>query len=148
MYAFVDRPVAALPPGGKFALWAMRGWLHAASKGVCPPGQLAPAFARHGVLPALPHVHRLLAEINRRGRETIAFAPLDHALVTDDEAVMLQLWRDAGGNPPRAQETLSLLLEAEAVGSAFAALLAGAARLSAQGLGVLAPEDVTASPND
>jgi hypothetical protein len=135
MYAFVDQPVADLSPAGRFLLWSMRGWIHAASRGNCPPGQLAPGFARIGALPALPHLHRLLAELNHRARGEIAFAPLDYHRVSDDEAVLLQLWRDATLSPPRAQETLALLLDADSVAPAFEALLAASIRLDETGVG-------------
>ncbi len=135
MYEFVDRPVARLGPGGRFVLWAMRGWIHAAGNGRCPPGALAPAFARHGVLPALPHVHTLLAELNRRARRKIAFAPLAHCTIGDDEAVLLQISHDADACPSRARATLSLLLEEDAVENAFGALLTAVGHLREGGLG-------------
>jgi hypothetical protein len=135
MYDFVDRPVSRLGSGGRFLLWAMRGWIHAATRGICPPGALAPAFARHGVLPALPHVHMLLVELNRRAIRKIAFAPLAHCFVCDDEAVLLQLCRDAAEHPARAKATLALMVEEEAVGNAFTSLLAAVARLEDGGLG-------------
>jgi hypothetical protein len=135
MYNFVDRPVAQLGLGGRFLLWAMRGWIQSASTGNCPPGSLAPAFAKHGVLVALPHFHRLMGEMNRRAKGTISFLPLNYCRIGEDEAVLLQLWRDATDAPPRAQATLGLLMEAEAVGASFSALLSSAARLGEAGLG-------------
>jgi hypothetical protein len=129
MYDLIDRPVAQLAPGGRFLLWAMRGWIQAATKGNCPPGALAPAFARHGVLPALPHLHIVLAELNRRATRQIAFAPLACQFVGDDEAVLLQICRDTVASPARARATLAMLLEEEAVGPAFTALLAAMAFL-------------------
>lgn len=140
MYDLIDRPVALLAPGGRFILWAMRGWIQSASKGNCPPGALAPAFARHGVLPALPHFHTLLAELNRRANREIAFAPLPCGLIGDDEAVLLQVCRDAGANPPHARATLELLLDEEAVGSAFSALLSTMTQLKVGGLDDIAFE--------
>jgi hypothetical protein len=135
MYDFVDRPVTRLGSGGRFLLWAMRGWIHAATRGQCPPEAIAPAFAHFGVLPALPHLHSLLAELNRRATRKIAFSPMSHRMIGDDEAVLLQLCRDAGANPPRARGTLALLLEEEAIGPSFSALLSGVARLNDGGLG-------------
>lgn len=138
MYDFVDRPVGQLEPGGRLLLWAMRRWIHAASQKTCPPGALAPAFARHGVLPALPHVHTLLAELNRQARRSISLSPLAYHLIGDDEAVLLQLCRDADLDPPRAKATLALLLEEEAIGTAFSALLSAVARFRDVGLGDVA----------
>lgn len=129
MYDFVDRPVSRLAHGGRFLLWAMRGWIQAASTGSCPPGALAPAFARHHVLPALPHLHMFLAELNRRALRQVAFSPLAACCISDDEAVLLQLCRDAGADPVRARATLTLLLEEEAVEGAFESLLTLMARL-------------------
>lgn len=134
MYEFVDRPVSALGAGGRFLLWAMRGWIHAVSIGNCPPGMLAPAFARHAVLPALPHLHALMIELNHRALDRIAFAPLAHALIGDDEAVLLQLCHDAIEAPKRAEATLRLLVEEEAADPAFAALLTMILRLRDGGL--------------
>ncbi|HLY88226.1 MAG TPA: hypothetical protein VKQ27_04515, partial [Acetobacteraceae bacterium] len=134
--------VGQLQPGGRLLLWAMRRWIHAASQKTCPPGALAPAFARHGVLPALPHVHALLTELNCQARRRINLAPLAHHLIGDDEAVLLQLCRDANLTPPRAKATLALLLDEEAIGAAFNALLIMVARLRDAGLG-----DVTIVPD-
>jgi hypothetical protein len=123
MYDLLDRPVTSLSPGGRFILWAMRGWIRSATMGHCPPGALAPAFARHGVLPALPHLHVLLAELNRRATRKVAFAPLPHPRIGDDEAVLLQMCRDAQDMPCRARATMELMVEEEAVSGAFTALL-------------------------
>jgi hypothetical protein len=144
MYDLVDRPVVQLSPAGRFLIWAMRGWIQSASRGYCPPGALAPAFARHGVLPALPHIHILLAELNRRANRQIAFAPLACAHIGDDEAVLLQICRDATDDPPRARATLGLLLEEEAVGPAFTALLAATAFLKDGGLDTIEFEQSSA----
>lgn len=145
MYDFVDRPVARASYGGRFLLWSMRAWIGAAMRGTCPPGALAPAFARHAALPALPHLHQLLASLNADARHEISFAPLGHCRIVEDEAVLLQLWRDATEAPPRARATLGLLLEAESVGAAFAALLSAVARLADAGLDEVAMDtsDVT-----
>ncbi len=134
MYDFVDRPVARTSYGGRFLLWAMRGWIRSASNGACPPGALAPAYARHAVLPALPHFHSLLSALNASALGKISFAPLNHCCIVEDEAVLLQLWRDASLAPPRARETLTLLLMPEAVDEAFSALLSATKRLAEAGL--------------
>jgi hypothetical protein len=138
MYDLIDRPVMQLAPGGRFLIWAMRGWIQSATRGNCPPGALAPAFARHGVLPALPHLHMMLAELNRRATRKIAFSPLACRFIGDDEAVLLQVCRDTTQDAPRARATLALLLEEEAVGPAFTALLAAMAFLRDGGLDEIA----------
>jgi hypothetical protein len=134
MYAYVDRPVIRLGRGGRFLLHAMRGWLHAAAHGRCPPGLLAPLFARAGALSALPAVNRLMVELNANARGRVAFLPLCAEMIGDDEAVLLQLWQDARLDAPRAQRTLALLLRPEALGGAFDALLTASARLGEAGL--------------
>lgn len=138
MYDFVDRPVAALGGGGRFLLWAMRGWIHAASHGNCPPGALAPAFARHTVLPALPHLHVMMAELNQRAIGPIAFAPLAHCRIGEHEAVLLQICRDSDTTPLRAEKTLELLLEPEAVGTTFTAMIGMLGHLRDAGLSDIA----------
>ena len=87
------------------------------------------------MLPALPHLHSLLGELNRSATRKISFAPLAHGIIGDDEAVLLQLCRDASENPPRARATLALLLDEDAVGPGFNALLSGVSRLNDAGLG-------------
>jgi hypothetical protein len=137
MYDLVDRPVTRLAPGGRFLLQAMRGWIHAATIGHCPPGMLAPVFARHGVLSALPPFHHLMLHFNHRALGTLAFAPLACARIGEDEAVLLRLCEAATASPCHATATLRLLVEEDAVEPAFAALLTMAARLRAGGLGVV-----------
>ena len=134
MYDFVDRPVARASYGGRFLLWAMRGWIRSMTNGNCQPGALAPAFARHAALPALPPFHSLLLALNGSALGKISLAPLSHCRIVEDEAVLLQLWRDATEAPPRARATLALLLAPEAVGEAFSALLSATARLAEAGL--------------
>lgn len=134
MYAFVDRPVERLSDAGSFLLHAMRSWIQAAAQRSCPPGALAPAFARVGALAALPNVHRVMADLNLHARQRVAFMPLCCGTIGEDEAVLLQLWRDTRTDPARAQETMALLLETDAVASAFDALLGAVARLADAGL--------------
>ncbi len=112
----------------------MRRWIHAASLRTNPPGVLASTFARHGVLPAPPHVNALLADLNLRARRSIILSLLAHHLIGDDKAVLLQLCRDAHLNPPRANATLALLLDDEAIGNEFGALLSAVARFRDGGL--------------
>lgn len=138
MYDLIDRPVMQLASGGRFLIWAMRGWIQCATRGTCPPGALAPAFARHHVLPALPHFHLMLAELNHRAIRRIAFSPLACNCVGGDEAVLLQICRDTMTNAPRARATLALLLEEDAVGPVFTALLAAMHFLHQGGLDQIA----------
>lgn len=57
---------------GRFTLWAMRARVHALGQGMCPPGVLAPAFGRMGILAALPDFHMGMAFFNRDALEKLA----------------------------------------------------------------------------
>lgn len=142
MYQFVDRPVNRLTLGSRLVLWAARGWAHARANGTCPPGAIAPALLHCGTGAALPHLHQLLSAL--AGDEpgaTLRMPALDHPVVDDVEAILLQLWADALAAPIRARRTLELMLtgaderaDQERATAAFEALTEAAARLVARGL--------------
>lgn len=134
MYQLIGQPICRLAPGGRFAVWAMRAWVAALAGRGCPPGALAPAFLQCRAIEALPHFHRLMIELNNRSLETLRVAPLAHPTINECEAVVLQLWISARTDPLHARETLTLMLEEEAVEPAFEAIISAAARLAAVGL--------------
>jgi hypothetical protein len=112
MYSFIDQPAALLGKGSRFVLWAMRGWGQAMQQGLCPPGALAPAFAKMGVLQALPHFHMAMALLASDGIAHDGLAGLHDPLILEEEAVLLGLWRDIeAGASERAQATLALLVD-------------------------------------
>lgn len=116
MYSFIDRPAIWLNNGSRFALWAMRAWVHALGAGHCPPAALAPAFARMGALPVLPDLHMAMALLNRDALDQLAFSPLDCPRIGEDEAVLLGIWRDlAAGATDRARDTLRLMVDEDVV---------------------------------
>lgn len=148
MYRFLDQPITRLDNGARFTLWAMRAWVSALEQSECPRAALAQAFARMGVLEALPDFHMALALINRDALDRIALAPLRCRVVAEDEAVLLGLWRDAAaGADARVGATLSLLLAREAVASATRALMLGAAKLEQLDLAPATDHPVTGTPS-
>lgn len=137
MYAFIDRPISSLGRGSRFVLWAMRSWTRAVHSGTCPPGTLATAFLRHHAIDALPPFHRLMGELNLRARDRIALAELGCPVVSEWEAMLLQLWVDARAEPFRARAMLDAVVEEEAVAPCFEALITAATRITAAGLPIL-----------
>lgn len=131
MYQFVDQPVSRLGMADRFTLWAMRAWVLLLAQGRCPPGSLAPAFGRMNVLTALPDFHMAMALLNRDGLEKLELAALNCATVSEHEAVLLGLWKEAaGGDRQRVSGTLDLLIAEEAVAIVTSALLLGAPKLA------------------
>lgn len=116
LYAFVDRAVETLPNGGRFLLWAMRGWTHANARGICPPIAIGRGFAGMRVLPALPDFHKAMLFFNRDCVEHMHFSVMSCAQIGEHEAVMIALWRDvATGNSKNLHETLTLLVDDSAI---------------------------------
>ncbi|WP_260580917.1 hypothetical protein [Sphingopyxis sp. PET50] len=134
MYAFVDRPVDSLCNGGRFLLWAMRGWVGAAMRGACPPQALHRGFGAVHARAALPDFHVAMALLASDGRDCLALSPMACRRVGEDEAVLLGLWRDAAGGAGDAlRATLALLVEPSSVGPIAAAMAAAATHLTEAG---------------
>jgi hypothetical protein len=143
MYEFVDQPIDRLSRGSHFALWSMRVWACTIGRRGCGPATLAPAFARMGVVEALPDVHLALMSLNHEALEKLTLAAPAWAVVTEDEAVLLGLWRDAHiGATARLDGTLGLLIEEEAVAKASRAFTSAAAKFTAADL---APQGMAVS---
>ncbi|MFZ5700752.1 MAG: hypothetical protein ACOY4P_05295 [Pseudomonadota bacterium] len=116
MYAFVDRPVECLCNGGRFLLWAMRGWAQAVERGTCPTMALARGFTGLGAMAMLPDFHIAMALLNRDGRDKIAVAPMKCLHIVEDEAILIGIWRDLSlGDIDRARATLKLMVSDDAV---------------------------------
>ena len=134
MYAFVDRPVESLCNSGRFLLWAMRGWVAAAARGRCPPQTLHRGFAAVNAAGALPDFHVAMALIGGDAVKTIALAPMPCLQISEDEAILLGLWRDISlGGVTNARATLALLAEGDSVGPIAKAMGAAVDRLVAAG---------------
>ena len=134
MYAFVDRPVDNLCNSGRFLLWAMRGWVHAAQRGQCPPRTLHRGFAAVGAQGALADFHVALALLAGDAVQQLALAPMPCLQISEDEAILLGLWRDFSlGESARARATLALLADGDSVGPIAKAMEATTRRLIAAG---------------
>lgn len=117
MYAFVDQPVESLGNSGRFLLWAMRGWVRAAACGQCPPQALHRGFAAVDARNALPDFHVAMALLGRDAVETLLLAPMPCPQISEDEAILLGLWRDISlGDSANARRALALLAEGDSVG--------------------------------
>lgn len=134
MYAFVDRPVDSLCNSGRFLLWAMRGWVHAAERGACVPQMLYRGFAVVDASGALPDFHVAMALLDGDARQMLLLAPMPCRQVSEHEAILLGLWRDFSlGSAANARATLALLVERDSVGPIAKAMGAAIARLAAAG---------------
>ena len=134
MYAFVDRPVESLCNGGRFLLWAMRGWVSAAGRGQCPPQWLHRGFAAVNAAGALPDFHIAMAMLAGDAVETLLLAPMPCLQISEDEAILLGLWRDISlGDVANARATLALLAEGNSAGPIAKAMGAAIDRLVAAG---------------
>lgn len=144
MYRFLDRSVTSLGRGEYFLIWSMRSWVKAMASRQCAPSALGAAFARWGVTHALPHFHMAMVVLNREGLRRFSFAPLDYAHVSDDEALMLEMFSASNGDAAdRVRETLSLIVAKGAIGTLFIALGVVAGHLHAGGLPL---ETATSTP--
>lgn len=130
MYGFVDRPVGCLCNGGRFLLWAMRGWAQAVERGTCPPIALARGFAGLGAAAMLPDFHIAMALINRDGRTKIAVAPMNCPHIIEDEAILIGMWRDLSlGDVDHARATLKLMVSEDAIIPVSRAMITATAKL-------------------
>ena len=140
MYEFVDRPVARLCRGSRFALWAMRLWTNAARRDLCPRGAVAELFAKAGAAAALADFDEAMAVLRRAPGVPIAFAPLGDRRIAEGEAVLLALWAMLGqGKDDLALATLRLMIPAAAAHRLIESLAAASdhlrqAQLSPDGL--------------
>jgi hypothetical protein len=135
IYHLVDRPNALLGNSGRFLLWAMRGWTHAAERRTCPPQALRRGFASMDALAALTHFHVAMALLNAGGIERLALAPVGCPRIGEDEAILIGLWHDvASDRGSRARSTLALIVEPRSVAPIAAAMAEASAELTAAGL--------------
>ena len=134
MYAFVDRPVESLCNGGRFLLWAMRAWVLAAGRGQSPPQMLYRGFTAVEARGALPDFHIAMALLGGDAVETLLLAPMPCLQISEDEAILLGLWRDFSlGDFAAGRATLALLVGTVNVGSIASAMGAANEKLLAAG---------------
>ncbi|CAN5217250.1 hypothetical protein BH10PSE13_BH10PSE13_12490 [soil metagenome] len=116
MYAFIDRPVLSLDPGGRFLIWTVRNWVRAMTEGRCPAAAVGPAFAKWNMMGAFAPFHRMLALLNAHGRQTFAIAPVECSQVAEHEALFLTLVSNVDQRrPARLQGTVTLIVAEEHV---------------------------------
>ena len=134
MYAFVDRPVKSLCNAGRFLLWAMRAWVSAAERGQCPPRMLHRGFTAVNAAGALPDFHIAMALLGGEAVETLILAPMPCLQISEDEAILLGLWREISlGDVANAHASLALLAEGDSVGPIATAMGAAIDGLVAAG---------------
>lgn len=130
MYAFVDQPVDRLCNGNRFLLWAMRAWISAAERRVCPSAALAPAFTGMGVGLMLRDFHMTMALLNRFGRDKISFSRMACPHVGEDEAVLLSLWSALSlDNRGQARAVIALLVDPAVMDPVEIAMTEGMSKL-------------------
>lgn len=135
MYDFIDRDIARLDRGAQLLLWAMRSWVQAVEARTCPGPAIASAFARWGVLGALPHFHGVMGELSRDAVQAMAFAPHCCCKVGEDEAVLLALFRATVSEPAERIEATAAMIVTEArVTPLLAGLTAVVRKLADAGL--------------
>jgi hypothetical protein len=126
--------VDSLCNSGRFLLWAMRGWVCAAERGQCPPQRLHRGFVAVNAAGALPDFHVAMALIGSDAAETLLLAPMPCLQISEDEAILLGLWRDISlGDGANAHATLALLAEGDSAGPIAKAMGAAIDRLVAAG---------------
>lgn len=141
MYTYLDRPVCALGNSDRFLLWAMRAWCHCRGEGLCPPRTLRPAFVTMRAPGALAPFHKAMAALDRHGAARMR--PLAERRIGEAEALLLALWRDAGGGARPTRRVLVRLVD-EAQAPAIGGWLAqAAARLRAAGHDLAPPAGAT-----
>jgi hypothetical protein len=135
MYDFFDQRVTNLDRGGQFLVWSMRNWVLAIQNRQCPPNAIGPAFAKWGMIGALPHFHMAMMILSKEGLETLQFSPIGCLHVSDDEALMLSLFRSLRDDLPDQVRGMTELLVTEGfVAPLFAALTAVSMQLAESGL--------------
>lgn len=130
MYDLVDQRFDRLCKGSGFLLWATRSWTRALESRSCPPSVLAPAFTRMRIPGALPDFHKAMALFNRRARSRLVISPLHSPAISEDEAILLSLWRHAATTDVTTlRKSLKLVVEDQAVVPIEGAMIEAAVKL-------------------
>lgn len=142
LYDFLDQPVAKLCAGSRLLLWSLRAWADALARKSCPPAAIAPAYAMHQLLPAVNDLHMAAALLNSNGRTKFMLAPLRACRVSEDEALLIALWRDvASGDEPRARALLEACVDRSSVAPLMVAVGEHAAKMTIAGFAPLGLAD-------
>ena len=141
MYDFIDQRVTTLDRGGQFLVWSMRHWVLAIQNRQCPPNAIGPAFAKWGMIGALPHFHMAMMLLSKEGLNTLQFSPPACLQVSDDEAMILALFRSLRDDlPDQVRGMIDLLVTEGMAAPLFAALTAVSMRLAEASLIPEAPQ--------
>jgi hypothetical protein len=135
MYDFIDQHVTSLDRGGQFLIWSMRNWVLSVQNRQCPRNAIGPAFAKWGMIGALQHFHKTMMLLSKEGLETLQFSPPACLQISDDEAIMLSLFRSLRDElPEQVRAMIEMLVTESYVAPLFAALTAVSMRLADSGL--------------
>lgn len=135
MYHYLDRAVTSLDPGGRFTVWAMRGWVVAMHRRQCPCKALAVGFQHWHAAAALPHFAMAMTILNCESLEKRTFRAPGHPRVSEDEALLLDLLGKSGTARARdIRATLAMIVNEPAVPSLAIALESAALALADRGL--------------
>jgi hypothetical protein len=136
----MDRKVATLDQGGRFLIWAMRNWVFATGERRCALPAIGPAFFKHGMEQAASCFHMAMMILNREALLTLRFAPINCAVVSEDEALLLNLFATAGSDMGGTTvPTLKLMVQAASVPALHRALTGVAGHLHDAGLTPVPP---------
>lgn len=133
MYDFIDQRVTSLNRGGQFLVWSMRNWVQALHKRQCPPNAIGPAFAKWGIIAALPHFHMAMIILSKDGLNQLQFSPVGCLQISDDEAMMLALFRSLRDDRPEQVDAMIGLLVPEGFAAHLQAALTAVSMRLAEG---------------
>lgn len=140
MYAFVDRQLDELDEGGRFLLHAVRGWARERNGRRPPDAVLVPLFRQSGVKAAWPSFNLAMTIIAADALLPFRFAATRYDHVTDDEAIILQIFQSLqSGDVERVRETVALLVTPERRPVLLSALTQVSRRLASTGLSPAQP---------
>jgi hypothetical protein len=135
VYHYLDRTTASLDLGGRFIVWAVRGWVQAVNRRQCPCHALADGFARWNAGEALQSFSMAMAILNCEAGEPLYFRAPGHSRVSDDEALLLDLFEQAPRRPQNEmREMLGMIVPASSAPALQIAIETAAAALEAIGL--------------
>lgn len=135
MYHYLDRSVSSLDLGGRFIVWAARGWVQAVSRRQCPCDALIEGFTRWNAAEALQSFSMAMAILNCEAGEPLYFRAPGHSRVSDDEALLLDLFEQAPRRPQNEmREMLGMIVPPTSAPSLQIAIETAAAALEAIGL--------------
>ncbi|MEW9855055.1 hypothetical protein [Novosphingobium sp. M1R2S20] len=116
MYEFVDRHPASLSNSGRLVLWAMRGWSESTARKSCPPLALYRGFSRVGAGGAVHDFHTASTSLHGDALAPFTIAPMKSCSISEDEAMLLALWRGVAlEDSDLVAGTLKLLVKPEAI---------------------------------